>query len=255
MALVVIAVTVGLLPQAGRANAGYRGSCSGVEVWTAIGKKTVCIHGDEQIVYRDRPPRKSSRHLALTAASGSPPSKPGGIFSLAGQVGNVKLGVSTETDIATALGPPEATAEDNFQFPSAPEYKAFGYGCQHAASRSRRTLTYYPSGGPYCETVYYVNLTAGVLGSFWTSLPRFHTPRGTHVGVPQRTASRREHRVATGGCHTGILERSPAAQIFISIVGGSLRASRGNQPYRVIGGRVSEFAIDANADGVGILFC
>jgi hypothetical protein len=184
------------------------------------------------------------------------PSSVGAIVSLVGQIGAAKLGRTTVAEVQKLIGAPEAEADDNFQFPGAPQYTALGYGCSGEPARDRRALTYYDrSGGPYCRTVYYINQGSEVLGSFWTSSPGFHTSHGTHVGVTQQTASRRERRRATVGCHTGILEASRTVTIHIGIAGGRFQSGPRGQPDRLVGGRVAELAIDSHSDGVGLLFC
>jgi hypothetical protein len=188
--------------------------------------------------------------MGAAASSGG-----GGVISLNGQIGRLKLGTSSETDVSRFLGPPVAQAQDNFQFPGAAEYNALGYSCSSVPASNRRALTYYgTSGGPYCQTVYYINQSSQVLGSFWTTSPTFHTSHGTHVGVTQQTASRRERRAATTGCLTGIFEISRAVTLHIGMYGGTFRSGAGGQAGYV-GGRVGEFAIDSRRNGVGILFC
>ena len=182
----------------------------------------------------------------------------GGVLSLTGRVGSVQLGTSTEADITGAVGLPEATAQDNFQFPNAPEYKALGYGCGPVRLPGKTGLTY-SGGAPYCRTVYYVNLTTGLFGSFFTASGAFHTSRGTRVGTTQQSASKREGRPATVGCLTGIGLTSQTTSIQIGMSGGKLRQGRPNRQGAtrtyLVGGRVSGFAIDGRPDGVGILFC
>jgi hypothetical protein len=180
----------------------------------------------------------------------------GGIVSLVGQIGAVTLGLTTATELRERVGRPQAEAEDNFQLPEVPQYTALGYGCSDRPGSDRRTLTYYDvSGGPYCRTVYYVNQGTEALGSFWTSSWSFHTSHGTHVGVTQQTASRRERRAARAGCLSGIFLASRAATIHIGITGGRFQSGGQGQPDRLVGGRVFELGVESRSDGVGLLLC
>jgi len=181
----------------------------------------------------------------------------GGLISLSGTVGAVKLGVSTEVDVTAALGSPEATASDDFQI-GAGEYKALGYGCSMTNTRHRRVLTYFATTGPYCQTVYYLNLEKGVVGSFWTTSRAFHTKRGTHVGTATEMAERHERHPARYGCHSGLTETSAKVVLVLDIEGDRARPlhpGRNDHLARPTGGHVSAFAEDSQTSGVGLLFC
>jgi hypothetical protein len=181
-----------------------------------------------------------------------------GLISLAGTVGAVRLNVATVADVKAAVGLPEATAEDSFRFPGARRYEALGYGCTSKNARSHIPLTYGVSSGPYCQTVYYINLAQGVLVSFWTASSAFHTTRGTRVGTPTEIAARRERRAASNGCHIGVTEASARLTLVIDIAGfreRPLHPGRNDHLARPTGGRVVDLAEDSQRSGVGLLFC
>ena len=187
--------------------------------------------------------------LAFAASAGA--QFPRRVISLSGRVGKLHFGFSTERDVIRAIGAPQHTAEDNFHLGAyTPEYRALGYQCGRAAPYRRR-LTYYGHHGPYCRTIYYVNLESGVLGSFWTTSHIYRTAHGTTIGMGQRDASRREHKPATGGCFDGISERSRAIALEIEIVGSHYQRRTGH----IVGGYVYSFSIDSRSEGLGLLFC
>jgi hypothetical protein len=196
-----------------------------------------------------------------TAASGGKARVvPGGsgLISLSGGVGAVRLGVSTEAEVTAAIGSPDATAEDSFRFDGAPRYKALGYTCALTKAGNRIPLTYDGAGGPYCRTVYYINLREGVFGSFWTTSAAFRTAAGTRVGTATETAARRERRSPANGCHVGFTENSATLVLVIDIAGFKQRLvhpQRNDHLAIPTAGRVFDFAVDSRKSGVGLLFC
>ena len=182
-----------------------------------------------------------------------------GLISLNGTIGAVTLDVSTEAEVTAAVGAPEATASDSFQFPGAPEYKALGYGCTMTNARLGRALTYDGSAGPYCDTVYYINLPAGVLGSFWTTSRAFRTAHGTRVGTPAEVATRQERRPPPqNGCLIGWTETSKRLTLVLNLVGyreRRLHPGSNDHSATPAGGRVGDFAEDGRRHGLGLLFC
>jgi hypothetical protein len=196
--------------------------------------------------------------LASGCGGRTAPPGGGGLVTLSGAIGALKLDRSTEADITALVGDPEATAEDNFQFPGAPEYRALGYGCTKTKARDAAQLTYYGTAGPYCRTIYYINLARGVLGSFWTTSPAFHTERGTHVGTATAAAVQNERRPARNGCLIGLTETSKSLTLVLDVVGYRERPvhpGRKDHLARPVGGVVGDFATDGARSGVGLLFC
>jgi hypothetical protein len=102
--------------------------------------------------------------------------------------------------------------------PTAPRYKALGYGCIRKPGPGRRDpMLVGPRGGQhlnvYCRTIYYVNLTTGKLVAFFTGAVTFHTPAGTRVGTSEADAARREGSQPEGGCNLQILLRTRVAAL------------------------------------------
>ena len=164
------------------------------------------------------------------------------VVTTSGQVGPLQLGVSTEADVRAKAGRPDATAQSSFAGTLFPAYHALGYECSKVDNNSRIPLEVQPAvSGPYCRTVYYINVKTRTLQGFHTTSPKFETARGTRAGMSAAEAERREGHAVTGGCNTGISlgAGSTAAQIFI-------------QPRA---DTVDSLAADSTKDSVGVLFC
>jgi hypothetical protein len=178
------------------------------------------------------------------------------VVTVRGTVGGLTLGASTEAQIITALGPPEATGSGGFGAPETPDYDGLGYECSPAERRGLRPAG--PEGPPYCHTVYYIDSANGVLGGLWTTSTRYETAHSTRVGMSQHAASTRERRHATVGCESGITETGHGATMYLDVQGGRITKPPhpSSEPSRLAGGRVTEILVEARHGApVGLLFC
>jgi hypothetical protein len=163
---------------------------------------------------------------------GLPPRGPLDI-SYSGQLGELRIDVSTAADISRVLGPPSYSTTGSFDNAPGISYQLFGYGCR----------------GSTCATEYYVNLVTGRLESFVTTSRQFALPGGIRVGMSANDAARRERRPIDCG-REGIRVPKSKLLIFIGTRGGR-RLSNGD----VTGGSVAEIDIDDRSYGVGVTFC
>jgi hypothetical protein len=178
------------------------------------------------------------------------------VVTVRGTVGGLMLGASTEAQITSALGPPEATGSGGFGAPETPDYDGLGYECSAAEGRGRRPAG--PEGPPYCHTVYYIDSANGVFGGLWTTSTRYETAHGTRIGMSQRAASTRERKHATVGCESGITETGHGATMYLDVQGGRITkpSHPTSEPDRLAGGRVTEILVEARHGApVGLLFC
>ena len=178
------------------------------------------------------------------------------VVTVHGTVGGLTLGASTEAQITSALGPPEATGSGGFGAPETPDYDGLGYECSPAEGRGRRPAG--PEGPPYCHTVYYIDSANGVFGGLWTTSTRYETAHGTRIGMSQRAASTRERKHATVGCESGITETGHGATMYLDVQGGRITkpSHPTSEPDRLAGGRVTEILVEARHGApVGLLFC
>ena len=195
-------------------------------------------------------PTKASRAPAAAKASRSI------VVTVRGSVGGLTLGASTEAQIISALGPPEATGSGGFGAPETPDYDGLGYECSPAEGRGLRPAG--PEGPPYCHIVYYIDSANGVLGGLWTTSTRYETAHGTRVGMSQHAASARERKHATVGCESGIMETGHGATMYLDVQGGRIAKPPhpSSEAYRLAGGRVTEILVEARHGApVGLLFC
>ena len=141
---------------------------------------------------------------AATAAFGAAAVGGAGVVSAAGAVGPLRIGRSSEAAVKAFAGRP-AFSRAGRTDPSMPRYKALGYACSGSPGAGRRDpLLIGPRGGPrsnvYCRTIYYVDSSTGRLAAFFTGSAAFRTPKGTHVGMSQSEAARREGTAPQTGC-------------------------------------------------------
>jgi hypothetical protein len=163
-----------------------------------------------------------------------------------GGVGQLQLGASTEAEVRADAGAPDATGRSTFEVPSRPDFNAFGYDCSDQAAPDRISLHPYPqTSGPYCRTVFYLNVDTGTLAAFSTTSNRYETENGVAVGTSAAEAEQREGRAPVSGCFQGIALGDLATdpyEVFIWV---------GAQPTD----SVSSLSAEAASNQVGRMFC
>lgn len=175
------------------------------------------------------------------------------VITTSGRIGTLQLGASTQAAVAVAVGTPEAEGTIPTNPGTAPAL-GLGYECSDTMSGGREPVG--TTGPPYCATAYYVDVTTGRLGGFWTVSNGYATSHGTRVGTPTQTAARRERHPAVAGCLSGIMENNHSTYLVLSIRGGKIKSTgRPNTALHIVGGRVSTIEIESRHDPVGILFC
>jgi hypothetical protein len=180
---------------------------------------------------------------AAAAAAGSAGPGGSGVVSAAGKVGTLRVDHSTERAVRAFAGAP-AFVRAGRSDPTAPRYRALGYGCSRSPGGGRRDpLLAGPRGTPhsnvYCRTIYYVNVASGKLTAFFTGSPAFGTPKGTRAGTSQSEATRRERSAPQGGCSLQIVLRSSTATLLLPLAGG----------------KVAALELESKASPVGLQFC
>ena len=163
------------------------------------------------------------------------------------QIGPLQLGVATEADVRAHLGTPEATSLGNFGV-GLPNFRALGYNCSTVPMPGGITLHPYesPLRGPYCRTIYYLNINTGTLAGFNTTTTQYTTARGTTVGMTMDGAQRREGEAFNPlGCFVGIWigHQTEWTGMFLFATG------------RNLSDQVGDIGVDSSANSVGVLFC
>jgi len=189
--------------------------------------------------------------IAFSCPPVDQPPLEGGVLAVGGQIGPLQLGVSTEADLAADIGTPEATAVGNIDV-GLPNYIALGYDC--SVIPGAIPLVVEPQVlGPYCGTVYYLNVKTQTLAGFQTVSSRYETAEGTTVGMTSIEAAQREGQQPSGqasclpdsirlGNMGGYVGTATPAQIEIWI---------GSEPTET----VTDITVENSANPVGLLSC
>jgi hypothetical protein len=163
----------------------------------------------------------------------------GGVITLSGRVGPLRLNVSSAVSISETLGAP-AVQMTGSTTAGLPEYLGLGYDCR----------------GPQldeCGTTYFVSQETHRFESFSTTSAAYRLPSGVHVGMSGDQAARLMRKPDIGGCLQGIGLRSPTLSLFVATKGGRTRSEPGK--LVISGGRVISIGLDDRQHGVGVLFC
>lgn len=164
-----------------------------------------------------------------------------------GGVGPLQLGTSTEAEVRAAAGEPDGTSRSTFEVPGRPDFNALGYDCSDQSAADRISLHPYPqTSGPYCRTVFYVNVDTGTLAAFSTASDQYVTANGVSVGTSGPDAEQLEGKPAVNGCFQGIALGDVSVdpfEVFIWVVGGEPTA------------KVTSLSAEAASNQVGLMFC
>jgi len=138
-------------------------------------------------------------------------------------------------------------AERRGKEPGYEPYRALGYGCRGNPGRNAMQLA---PRGPYCRTVFFVNVPTGKLGTFFTTSALYRGPHGVRVGMATATAERLLHRRLRVACGENIVFLGTKTILTIQFVGGTERADR-----TVIGGHVNAFVLESRRHDAGTFDC
>jgi hypothetical protein len=181
-------------------------------------------------------PVSATHHTGVRIAS----SRAGGVITISGQIGSLRVDVSSASAITRALGAPRVEASQAPLGPGYPGSTVFGYKCS----------------GPrinQCDTTYFVSQTTHRLESFSTTSPSYRLASGARVGMSGSEAARLTHEHDLGGCTQGISLSTPTLSVYLGTEGGQTHPE-GNE-LRISGGRVTYIAVEDLRHGVGVLFC
>jgi hypothetical protein len=131
-------------------------------------------------------------------------------------------------------------------------YRALGYDCSGKPSNDSFPLLETKRGrhGPYCRTVFWVNLLTRKLGNFYTSSSRYEESHGVRTGMTTATAERILHRRVYVGCEENLRE----GLLTVTFAGGFGQAGE-SAGLHLVGGRVSAFATHGGRSDIGIFDC
>jgi hypothetical protein len=162
-----------------------------------------------------------------------------------GRIGALRIDRSTRAAVVSAAGRPDA--ERVGVVDGSRRYRALGYGCSNKESDVTWPLH---AHGPYCHTVFFLDLRAGTVRTFFTTSPRYREEHGVRIGMPTATAERLLHRRVVVGCEENAYLGRGGVSLTVAFAGGH-RARDGH----LVGGRVYAFALTSRTHDLGVFDC
>jgi hypothetical protein len=124
--------------------------------------------------------------VGAVAASTVGSTAPDAVVRADGQIGRLRIDVTTKGQLLAFAGKPDRVESDFSPPRTKPAGRTFYYRC-----------------GPGCETAYSINNATGTLSDFQTSSPHFVTEHGSRIGTGAAESARRERSKPGPGCGTG----------------------------------------------------
>ena len=166
--------------------------------------------------------------------------------SVTGRIGPLRVDRSDRGDVIAFAGRPDAEREGE-EFDSV-RYRALGYECFETSALERWPLL---PKGPYCRTVFLVNVKTGKLGNLFTSSAAYVEPHGVGPGMREAVAEHLLHRKLTVGCEENFYFDSRAAALTVAFAGGVTSQGTG----RVRGAHVFALVLHGRHSDVGVFDC
>jgi hypothetical protein len=167
-----------------------------------------------------------------------------------GRIGQLQIGSSGARAVIASAGRPDAGLR-GAEYDGTP-YRALGYDCSGKPSNESFPLLETKSGrrGPYCKTVFWVNLRTRRLGDFYTTSSRYEESNGVRIGMATATVERILHRRVYVGCDENLRE----GLLTVAFAGGVGRSGE-SLGLHLVGGHVYAFAVHGGRDDIGIFDC
>jgi hypothetical protein len=157
----------------------------------------------------------SAALIALACAASASASGGSGAVSSTGKVGQLQIDKSTRADVVAFAGAPDAEVKERVL--GFPNYDALGYGCSPTQAADTFTLG---NSGPYCQTVFFVNVSQHTLEDFVTTSASYHEAHGVRIGTSVSVAQRLLHAQADRNCLVVLRVTTQKASLSISFTGG-----------------------------------
>ena len=164
----------------------------------------------------------------------------------AGRIGPLSVDRSDRAQVIAYAGQPNA--ERSAQSGGTSPYDALGYDCRVVGTISTAPLG---AGGPYCQTVFYINEETGTLGTVFTAAHQYVEGRGLRVGTPTATAEKLLHKSLIAGCGMSIYLMGKTATLTIAFTGGHIHSPG----LHVTGGHVYGFVLHSRHNDLGVFDC
>jgi hypothetical protein len=138
-----------------------------------------------------------------------------GVITVGGQIGKLQIDKSVRADVIAFAGTPDAqTTERVLGFAN---YNALGYDCS-----TTETAANFPIGnsGPYCATVFFLDVPHKTLEDFVTTSAAYHEKRGVRIGTSVSVAQRLFHTKVNRSCLVVLQAQSQTAKLRINFTRG-----------------------------------
>lgn len=138
-----------------------------------------------------------------------------GIVAVTGQVGKLQVDKSDRAAVIAFAGTPDVEIKQRvLGFPS---YDALGYGCSDTQSANN-----FPIGnsGPYCVTIFFINIASHSLEDFVSSSATYHERNGVRIGTPVSDAQRLLKRQVSRSCGVVLKVDGTKANLRVNFTNG-----------------------------------
>jgi len=187
--------------------------------------------------------------FVLTACSATRhPAQAATLVYASGRIGKLQIGSSGAGAVIAFAGRPDSDRRGRQGNFGVVPYRALGYDCSRVASKAGWPLR---PKGPYCQTVFWINLRTRRLGDFYTTSPRYEESHGVRIGMATATAERVLHQRVYVGCEENLGE----GLLAVAFTGGVGQASRGSPGLHLAGGHVYAFAAHGGRSDIGVFDC
>jgi hypothetical protein len=138
-----------------------------------------------------------------------------GVITVGGKVGPLQIDKSNRADVIAFAGKPDEEVTQRVLGFS--NYDALGYGCS-----TKETADNFPIGnsGPFCRTVFFVEINHHALEDFVTTSASYHEIRGVRIGTSVSVAQRLLHNKVDRSCFVVLKASSGTALLRINFTGG-----------------------------------
>jgi len=138
-----------------------------------------------------------------------------GKITVGGKIGPLQIDKSNRAAVVAFAGKPDAEIQSITYGLS--KYDALGYGCSTTSANDNFTLG---NDGPYCQTVFFIDVAHKSLEDFITTSSSYHLSDGIHIGSTISAAQRALHARVDRSC-LAVLKVDGAHALFrISFTGG-----------------------------------